>query len=403
MRAVVEIKEAGADANLDGTQVLVGVLSKRIAKTNIFEGSGIGFDRLDVVSTGKKHICAWCPYADEKDKGAQIVQWARFVDNDHIATINGRGKLIMWQIPECKAEYIFDDFGLPLALSGARKYVFSSQNDSLRIYNLLSGECVGELQTPPNGVKAICAAFRHDGSEIAAVIDNGPDKTLARWSLSDGSLGHNFPIHPGVFSGSSFNVVRGMGYRGDDHLLIDNRYLVNLDRRAVIWRYNLKFGKHLANSFDGRQWYCAPYESSTGALHINALTIPGTVVTGASEFNSLEEQLALYPGMRVGVYVQLNASLQKLTADQVRKGISDRLEAIGYAIDQQNPQVALTLTTTRGSTGEQLTQGSTSPFGRFGGRPTGGSTFNQEKVTGKLTLTDAARKVVWEQSRVVTM
>ena len=103
--------------------------------------------------------------------------------------------------------------------------------------------------------------------------------------------------------------------------------------------------------------------------------------------------------------MQLSSALQTLTADQIRKGISDRLVALGYAIDQQNPQISLTLTTTRGSTGEQLSQGSSSPFGRFGfgGRPTGGSTFNQEKVTCKLTLTDPARKVVWERSQVVTM
>ncbi len=392
------------DTNLDGSQVLVGVKSARMVKSNIFEGGG-GFDRLDVVSTGKKHICAWRPFAGEKESGDQVVQWARFVDNNHVATMNSRGKLILWQIPECKAEYIFADFGLPLALSGARKYVLSGQNDSLRIYDLLSGECAGELQAPPNGVKAIRAAFRHDGNELAAVIDNGPDKTLARWSMGDGSLSHNFPLHPGVFSDSTFSVVRGMAYRGDEHLLVDNRFLINLERRAVIWRYNLKYGVHLATSYDGRQWYCAPYESTAGAWHINALTIPGAGITGASEFNSLEEQLALYPGMRVGVQVQLSSALQTLTADQIRKGISDRLVALGYAIDQQNPQISLTLTTTRGSTGEQLSQGSSSPFGRFGfgGRPTGGSTFNQEKVTCKLTLTDPARKVVWERSQVVTM
>lgn len=391
------------DTNSDGGRALIGVKAQRIVQNGVFNTTEKGFDRLDVVATeGKKHIAGWRPYGGEAELDDQILQWARFVDDDHVATVNSKGKLILWQLPDCKAVYLFKDFGRPLAASPSGRYVLSTSNDSLRLYDLSNGDCVGELESPPNGVKAVRAAFRQDGQELAAVIDGGRDHTLARWSLSSGGLEHNFPLHPATISAvRTSSTATELGYRGDDHLLIDQRYLVNLPKRAVIWRYNLNVGRHIADSPDGRHWYCAPYQSSSGPWHITAITMPGATVKAASEFNKLESQLALYPGVKLAVNVQLNAAAGSLSSQQVLQGMTNKLTANGYVIDQQNPQVLLTLTTSQGSTGEQVTvNNSFSPFNRS---TSGGGSFSQEQVTCTMTLTNQQRQELWKTSRNVAM
>ena len=88
------------------------------------------FDRLDVVGLSpKKHIAAWRPFGGEADKkpddpalrhflgwsnDPKLVVWAKMIDDQHVLTINPAGKLVCWELPECKASYYFEDFGEPL-------------------------------------------------------------------------------------------------------------------------------------------------------------------------------------------------------------------------------------------------------------------------------------------------
>ncbi len=185
-------------------------------------------------------------------------------------------------------------------------------------------------------------------------------------------------------------------------MLIDATYLVNLDRRAVVWRYNLPSGKHVTSSPYGKHWLIAPYGSSTGPWHINALRMPGSTVIGSTEFNSLERQLVLYPGMNVGLYVQLNTAVGKLNAEQIRQGLVSKLTELGFKVNEPNPEMFLTLSTRQGSTGDSITVGGSPGFG-FRQPTVPGATFSKERVTCALKLTDKSGKELWKTERSVSM
>ena len=193
-----------ADLSPSGKSVLVA-----------FAQRGQSYERLDVLSVApKKHVAAWRPYGGERvpDEGdnalrrprtfgmsnsPQSVAWAALVDDDHVLTVNTAGKLICWRMPECQAVYVFEEFGEPLALSPGRRYLAGNHFGQFRLFDTRTGKCVGDLQSPQYGSRAVRGVFRSDGRELAAIIDAGPDKMLARWDLKDGQLAEEFPVAAG--------------------------------------------------------------------------------------------------------------------------------------------------------------------------------------------------------------
>jgi len=270
------------------------------------------FDRLDVVGLApKKHICAWRPFGGEQDKkpddphkrhfwnwgwsnDPKLLVWAAMIDDQHVLTINTAGKLICWKVPECKAVYYFEDFGEPLALSAGRRYLAGGHFGEFRVFDAHTGQCVGDLEAPALGTRAIRGGFRPDGGELAAVIDAGPDKMLVRWNLIDGKIVQEIPI-PGQTVGwhapfhFSHNGARaGLEYRGDKFVLLDDQFLVNLGTRAVTWRYHLTGGYFAVNAPDQSTWYgIRKNNASDNSIFLTSTATPSQAVKNKSDLVTL--------------------------------------------------------------------------------------------------------------------
>ena len=391
------------------------------------------YDRLDILGLApKKHVAAWRPYGGEKEQPAaagnnqqarfpslwglpsdpRSIAWISMLDDEHLLTVNTTGKLVCWKLPECKALYAFADFGEPLAVSAGRKYLAGGHSGEFRVFEALTGKCVGDLDSPLSGSRAIRGAFRPDGQELVAVIDAGTDKMLVRWDMKNGKLTQEVPI-PAVAVSSyvpfyaAHNGVRlGMEYRGNNFLMIDDQFLVDLSKRALVWRYHLPQGHFAANSPDDRTWYCIRKNNvADQSMFLTSIDTPSNSVLNKSQGKSLEKQLVLYPGMSVRVAVDLSAAGMSDLTPTVAKAVAQGLEARGLVIDPAAPLVFSVVAAQR-ATGEQIqVYSGSSPFGYnpfFNpGQPS--QTISQEELAVRLSVSDAGGKVLWHMDRSARM
>ena len=390
------------------------------------------FDRLDVVGLSpKKHICAWRPFGSEQDKKSddphkrhfghwawsndpKLLVWASMIDDQHVLTINTAGKLVCWKIPECKAVYYFEDFGEPLAMSAGRRYLAGAHHGEFRVFDAQTGQCVGDLEAPALGTRAVRGGFRPDGGELAAVIDAGPDKMLVRWNLADGKIIQETPI-PGETVGwhapfhFAHNGARaGLEYRGDKFVLLDDQFLINLDKRSVGWRYHLHNGYFAANAPDQNTWYgIRKNNASDESIFLTYMPTPSQSVSNKCSLVSLEQQLVLYPGMSVRLHIDLNGVGMGELTPSVAKAVQQSLEARGFIVDPGAPLV-FSMVAAQRSTGESVgVYEDSSPFGFHSpfwgprGNPT--ETVDIQEMVCRMSVSNASGKVLWFQDRASRM
>jgi hypothetical protein len=383
------------DVSPSGDHVLVG-----------FRQPSGHHDRLDVVSFSPlKHIAGWRPYETETTdsrrghQNPKHVKLARFLSDTQVLTVNAAGKLAVWELPECKAVYYFEDFGEPTAISPGRTNVVGVHNEQIRIFETATGECRGDLQTPATGIRIVRAAFRPDGQELAAIVEGRLDKALARWSLSSGKLEHEFPLPSDVVRSSYFRGTGQLAWRGTRYLLLDNQYLIDLTNRAVVWRYHVPANILLAShSPDDHNWYCAVRDQSpSGAKFLVSRPVPGASARLKIDFVTLEKQLLLGPGMSVRVDAQLSAGGAANLRETVSRVVGEMLQNRGIEVDPQAP-LTLLISSRSGTTGEQIgVSKSFSPFARPD------QVFSQQRLTCSISLRDSGGKERWSHERSVDM
>jgi hypothetical protein len=394
------------------------------------------YDRLDVVGLSpKKHVAGWRPYASEQPKkdedphrrhfwqwgwsnDPKLVVWAAMVSDDHVLTINTAGKLVCWKIPECKAVYYFEDFGEPLALSPGRQQLAGGHFGEFRVFDALTGNCLGDLESPALGTKALRGGFRGDGRELAAIIDAGPDKMLVRWNLADGKIASEIPVPPATIGYHSpfhfhHNGARaGLEYRGNDFLMLDDQFLFYLPKRAVVWKYHMNNGYFAANNPNEDSWYCARKGGAgDNNLFLTSLPTPSQSVSNKAAVVSLENQLVLYPGMAVRLYIDLGAVGMADLQQSVAKGVQESLEARGFVVNP-NAEFVFSVVAAERSTGDQIeVYEGRSPFGFGGGfhspfsRPSGNASevVQQQEMLCRFAVSNAQGKVLWHMDRASRM
>jgi len=384
------------DVSPSGDFVLVG-----------FRQSSGGYDRLDVIGFSPlEHIVGWRPYEGEEQTGSnrssgdpKTSKRSVMLDDTHVLTVNAKGKLTVWELPDCTAVFSFQDFGTPIAFSPMRKYMVGVHNQELRIFETATGECRGDLETPHTGVSVHRAAFRPDGSQLAAVIVSGNDRALATWDAQTGKLQSEFPLPPDVLRSTYHSGGSSLEWRGGRHLMLDHQYLIDLENRAVVWRYHLQHGNiYAARGPDHRTWFCTTRERSfSGPKFLIAVDTPSVGARQKTEFTTLEEQLVLGPGMSVRLNVQLGGDLRQ----KAEQAVTDALQAQGIKVDPA-AKLQFVVTTRQGTTGTQIgVTKSRSPFGRFHGRPE--TTFAQQQISCQMAIKDAAGKDLWSYERKVAM
>ena len=365
----------------------------------------------------KKHVAAWRPYdgensKDAKHKAIKEVTWGSLLTEDLVGTVNANGKFIAWKLPGCEAAYIIENFGRPVAVSPKGKYLVAAKNSKLYVFETATGACKGELESPSVNVNSIRAAFHPRGKHLAALVKGRLDRACVMWDLTTGKIERQFPVPSIVanFHDSSYRYWGGqngaIAWRGDQHLVTDFGYLINVESQCLVWHYIMGNRNNSLNSPDGRHWQLAR-KDFRGPYLLQPIDMPSDRVKRGEAFIKLQDQLVLYPGSSVRLDVRLTVGAQKVSSSQVATAMAAKLKERGIEVSDAAP-ITLSVTSKQGTTGTTI-EVSKSRFPSFGfnfgrRRPTpGAKTFQQQKMVCVMQLTDSSNKVVWKREATVAM
>jgi hypothetical protein len=239
-------------------------------------------------------------------------------------------------------------------------------------------------------------------------MDAGHDKIVVRWNLATGQVEQEFPISGDAFRGSGNEQAseKHLAYRGNDHLLIANEYLLDLAKRAIVWRYaNISENVVLGNS-DAKSWHClARGGDEEGAVMLVSRDMPSQRVLSAAAKVELADQLLLYPGGAVKLDIDLSAVGLQAHHASAQKAIEESLAQRGIGI--RSDGIPMTLRAGEHSTGAKLgVSKSTNPFGapalpRFNQTPD--QIIDQKVLQSHFAILDSSGRPAWTQTISVPM
>jgi hypothetical protein len=253
-----------------------------------------------------------------------VVRWLAFVDDKRLLTQVG-ARLILWEVPGCKAVWALEGVAGPPALSPGHKYVAVCTGASCELLDAATGERQGTLGGP--GVRAVgAAAFRPDGKQLAALVATTDGRNmLTRWDVSNGQV---------VGSSPAVVAAAEMSWAGDGHVLVGNQ-LIDLELGWGLSFYGLPgVGKQASGSPDGRHWFASARQGAETAS-LAAQTLPDAATKQlAKGLADKSIQPALAPDMTVTVNVQGVAAPEG--AEEFRRraqdAVTQRLQAAGLKV-----------------------------------------------------------------------
>ena len=270
---------------------------------------------------GLRQIKRWMPYAAENNpwQNSLGAEWA---DTTRLVSVNGEGELVCWTADKAKANYKvqLSRQVRSLAISPGGKYLAVVDRDGLTIYQAANGEALSQF--PSHGAWG-SLGFNESGTRVAC---HGGQFVWV-WNLQRGRLETevyclNLTPRPGI------------EWLDEDHLLIGGTDVVDLNRQLVCWRYQA--GQAVPLSFQGKLWYMLQSGSQFGLVPYH---LPHQAAVEAAR-QVTEADLVLHPGDRVGLDLQLDASIRDNAGTVLQAVIQDS----GLQLAQQADRTFVAMT-----------------------------------------------------------
>jgi predicted Zn finger-like uncharacterized protein len=346
--------------------------------------------RIDVWSLADgKHLAGWIPY--EKD-GDPVIRWVGFLGTGKVLTLNGAGKLVLWQVPDCRALWVLDGCRSAPAISSGRKYLAAFTGSTIELLDG-TGERQGTL-TGPALRSVLAAGFSADGTQFAAAtqtIDGGT--SLARWNAATGAAVDDFTV-----PANSFDVYHTeMKWCGNSHVMIQNS-LVDLNLKWMTFTYNIPgFGRAATGSPDGRHWFAAAARPEVPPVLLGQSFPDDASKLLVQGVAAKTIQPVLSAGMAVSVRVE-GATPAGVTEfhKRITESLKTKLQAHGLKIaDKGNVELVITYQPER-DTGRSMT------FKSIGGIPRKPDTVVPiVEVVCEAKLSDANGGKIWERKQTM--
>lgn len=192
------------------------------------EGLGLGtrgrIDVFDISAAQPKHVVSFEPYKGEKSNNNDV-GLARFVDNDHLLTSNGQGRVALWQGPAAKAVWVINagsngGFGL----RPDRAVIALAADRALHLLDAKSDASLGQVEAEE---RVANPRFNEDGTRLAA---SAGENRLQLWDLQAPKLVHDVPLQRDVVMGAVRWLDGGL-------LLLGNRDVLDPGKGVVVWQY----------------------------------------------------------------------------------------------------------------------------------------------------------------------
>jgi WD40 repeat protein len=367
-------------------------------------------DRLDIWSLAEgEHRVGWRPYGDEevqvRRQGPLVitrrtVSWVRFVDGDHVLTLSHGGKLVCWRLSDVTALFLIDfQRNTSGILTPGRKYAAVFHGTLLRFFDPASGQFCGDLPLPyecTGEVNAHQIAFSPQARELAVVVPGSEVSTVLHWDLSTGQLVSEIPAAKcgiGLDWCDEEHLIVGGGFHGRGFVSIGDSYLIDVVRKAIVWRYALKRGNRLSRGPDSRQWMLSS-AATENPVFLGALAFSDdqTLARVDASFPRNMPPL-LGPGSRVSVVVGGIDAAGGSDRDRVQSILEEKLRQNGCEVVSGAP-VKLTV-----SCG--LKESRTHRYEMIGALyREGDRTFSVTETVyqARLAFVDASGNTLWERT-----
>ncbi len=287
-----------------------------------------GQDRIDVWDAEKRTFRAgFRPYFNVHAQSGnqsprQIVndyhEWVRadfqvaatqFLDDDHLITINAEQILTAWKLPECRAIYEFQYEGTP-GISPGKKYLVAKQGNDLHVIDAFKGDVLASLAVDG---QMDSAAFHNGGERLAITVRRGADNFLVLWNLPTGEKLTEFPIPQ---HGNNLRFCR------ENLVLLNDSLLLDLDRHAVAWTYDVPPNTYFPNAPDERVWYFGPENLQRRELYITAVDMPEKPVADRVAKAPLAPEYIPLEGKKVKLTTDLASDVPE--KDEFDKSLQER-------------------------------------------------------------------------------
>jgi hypothetical protein len=188
-------------------------------------------DRLEIWTLTKSGIrkdLRWTPHDDQRIGGRDIV-WARYIDEERVATLSGSGVLVVWKAASAKPLYFLRaQGGAYPALSPDRKYLALVVEKRIAVFDLAAGEVAVAQATPTEHFPFPVFAFTPKGSRLVC----GAFDRIYVWDVATGALYRNIPL-----TGANVHIGNNLVCPSEDHVLVGNSLLVDIESQVKLWSY----------------------------------------------------------------------------------------------------------------------------------------------------------------------
>jgi WD40 repeat protein len=316
--------------------------------------------RLDVYQVDKmQHVCAFRPYPKEAEPGNRVAQ-IDFVDNK-LLTRSESGKMVLWQLPACKAEAILDVKPYQfLLLSPTGKSLAAADNVSIRLLDTSSLQLSGEmmLPKPSTGTAQLRGlAFEPSGKQLIAIqmVNDAKQGTMwsaTRWDLATGKLQDRAEFRAPIFFGNKEIQIEAAG---SEHLLIDNTHLLDWKQKEIVWSYRTAAFQiqHSTNRPDGRHWLIGA-DAFNSTIGVSPLTIPEPAVDNYVKKINTSKDVLLKAGSSLAVEVNFQGSQSERVKTSAKTYATNALKDRGFVVDERS-NLVLSLRCSETDTGKTAT------------------------------------------------
>jgi len=277
--------------------------------------------RVPAAGSRLQHVAGIAPYT-EYNNGLPDVHWAAITDDgESILTFGGVGDLIKWKLSDGTPQWIMAcRSGFDAAvISSDGKYVaaWAAQDAGLVIVEIASGTAVARVA---DGRDAGRLAWSPDGTRLVSYSSG----RLAVWDLSQKPIQriYDFTLPKEQFERMPASDGR-LNWCGTDHILLQRRYLVNLELGVIVWDYIPVQNACPITIVDDRYW--AVTESLGGTLVGMSLPHPQARQAIEQFMANPGDALQVAPGMTVAIEMSLPAHVTQQLRESTLTALRQRL------------------------------------------------------------------------------
>jgi len=294
-------------------------------------------------------VVSWEAYPEDGYNGDP---WARLINGNLVLHRFADKQYVGWDVANKSVAYrVFqdNDWSTPPTLSGTSKYGFLVENQSVRIFDAMTGTTITKLMTK-NPINL--ATPSEDGTKLATLEET----TLTEWNLTDPSVAP--VVHPVESIGGS--AAREMYWVNNDMVMIKNPFemiLYELASDIAIWNYHLDRAVTAVRESEGRQTMSVlnghlvyGAELSNGrnrvGLAVGNVKLPGPGVEEKISGVNREDLVVLEPGSKIRLEVrcgdQHNPAVYNALASKIRDN--------GWELNAEDYDAIMYADITRGET-----------------------------------------------------